>query len=137
MTSEKLKDLELVSLKDYFDSKLMRLISPEASWASGGISEIPIIFNIHADLQKKLNFSTNKLQKLYGFAIITKKIAEINKSPYYPDKYNGCLRLLELNDCGETWIFKLEFIDNTTKLYSVQESDVIDLLNKSRKPADL
>ena len=91
-------------------------------------------FNIHTEVQKKLNFETKKLQQLYGFAIITKKIKEINESPYYPDKKEGKLRFIELNDCGEVWILKFEFLDDTTKLYAVKSDEVIKLLNNCRKP---
>ena len=134
MTSEKINDLELVNLSDYFDSRLVRLIPADAVATSGGISEIPLTFNIHAELNKKLNFETKKLQQLYGFAIITKKIKEINESPYYPDKKEGKLRFIELNDCGEVWILKFEFLDDTTKLYAVKSDEVIQLLNNCRKP---
>ena len=134
MTSEKINDLELVNLSDYFDSRLVRLIPADAVATSGGISEIPLTFNIHAEVQKKLNFETKKLQQLYGFAIITKKIKEINESPYYPDKKEGKLRFIELNDCGEVWILKFEFLDDTTKLYAVKSDEVIKLLNNCRKP---
>ncbi|MDY5917372.1 MAG: hypothetical protein SPJ55_03050 [Treponema sp.] len=134
MTSEKINDLELVNLSDYFDSRLVRLIPADAVATSGGISEIPLTFNIHTEVQKKLNFETKKLQQLYGFAIITKKIKEINESPYYPDKKDGKLRFIELNDCGEVWILKFEFLDDTTKLYAVKSEEVIKLLNNCRKP---
>lgn len=134
MTSEKINDLEIVNLSDYFDSKLVRLIPADAVTSSGGISEIPVTFNIHAELNKKLNFETKKLQQLYGFTIITKKIKEINESPYYPDKKEGKLRFIELNDCGEVWILKFEFLDDTTKLYAVKSDEVIKLLNNCRKP---
>lgn len=134
MTSEKINDLEIVNLSDYFDSKLVRLIPADAVTSSGGISEIPVTFNIHAELNKKLNFETKKLQQLYGFTIITKKIKEINESPYYPNKKEGKLRFIELNDCGDVWILKLEFLDDTTKLYAVKSEEVIKLLNNCRKP---
>lgn len=134
MTSEKINDLEIVNLSDYFDSKLVRLIPADAVTSSGGISEIPLTFNIHAEVQKKLNFETKKLQQLYGFTIITKKIKEINESPYYPNKKEGKLRFIELNDCGDVWILKLEFLDDTTKLYAVKSDEVIQLLNNCRKP---
>ena len=134
MTSEKINDLELVNLSDYFDSRLVRLIPADAVATSGGISEIPLTFNIHTEVQKKLNFEIKKLQQLYGFAIITKKIKEINESPYYPDKKEGKLRFIELNDCGEVWILKFEFLDDTTKLYAVKSDEVIKLLNNCRKP---
>ena len=134
MTSEKINDLELVNLSDYFDSRLVRLIPADAVSTSGGISEIPLTCNIHTEVQKKLNFETKKLQQLYGFAIITKKIKEINESPYYPDKKEGKLRFIELNDCGEVWILKFEFLDDTTKLYAVKSDEVIKLLNNCRKP---
>ena len=134
MTSEKINDLEIVNLSDYFDSKLVRLIPADAVTSSGGISEIPVTFNIHAELNKKLNFETKKLQQLYSFTIITKKIKEINESPYYPNKKEGKLRFIELNDCGDVWILKLEFLDDTTKLYAVKSDEVIQLLNNCRKP---
>lgn len=134
MTTEKINDLELVSLKDYLDAKNVRLIPADAALTNGGISELPLSFNIHANLQEKLNFNTKKLQQLFGFTIISKKLKEINEGPYYPEKYNGKIRFLELNDCGEAWIMKIQMIDDTTKLYAIKAEEVIDLLNNCRKP---
>lgn len=134
MTSEKVNDLEVVNLADYFDPKKFRLVFADASFVRCGISEVPVNFNFHPDLIKKLDFKTHNLQTLYGFAIMGEKIQEINKSPYYSPKRGGVLKDVELNDSGELWIMKFETFDGKIKLYAVKENDVLHLLNNCRVP---
>lgn len=134
MTTEKVNDLEIVSLADYFDPKKFRLVLADASFIHGGISEIPVNFNFHPDFIKKLDFKTNNLQTLYGWAIMGDKLKEINNGPYYSAKRGGLLKDVELNDSGELWIMKFETFDGKIKLYAVKESDVLNLLNSCRVP---
>lgn len=134
MTTEKVNDLEIIRLAEYFDSKKFRLVLADASFIRGGISEIPVDFNFHPDFIKKLNFKTNNLQTLYGFAIMGDKLKEINGSPYYSPKRGGKLKEIELNDSGELWIMKFETFDGKIKLYAVHEEEVLTLLNNCRVP---
>ena len=67
MTTEKVNDLEIVPLLSYFDPKKFRLIPADAQMFPGGISEVPVHINLHADFGKQLDFDTRNLQKLYGF----------------------------------------------------------------------
>lgn len=135
MTSEKVNDLEIVSLSDYFEPKKFRLVLADASFIRGGISEVPVNFNFHPDFIKKLDFKTNNLQSLYGWAIMGEKLKEINGGPYYSAKRGGVLKDVELNDSGELWIMKLETFDGKIKLYAVKENEVLHLLNNCRVPA--
>ncbi len=134
MTSEKVNDLAILKLSDFLSPETFRLIPTAAAGFKGGISEIPVSFNLHSDVYKKLNFNINKLQKLYGFSILGEKLENLNGSPYYSSYYNGKLKSLELNDCGELWILKFEFLNGECKLYCVKDEEVFHLLNKCRKP---
>jgi len=134
MTTEKVNDLEIVRLGDYLTSKTFRIIPADLSYIKGGISEVPVILNIHPEFCKTLNFDIRKLQKLYAFSIMGKKLTELNDGPYYSETYGGKLKSLELNDCGDLWILKIEWLDDTKKLYAVKAEEVTELLNYCRKP---
>lgn len=134
MTTEKVNDLEIVSLKDYFKVNTFRLIPADIAHIKGGISEVPVEINIHADFAKRLTFDTRNLQKLYGFSIMGKKLQEINGGEYYSPERKGQLKTVELNDCGELWIMKFEMFDGSKKLYAIKSDDVPPILNYCRKP---
>ena len=137
MTTEKVSDLEIVSLKSFFDAGKFRLIPADVVHFSGGISEVPVEFNLHSDFAKRLKFDTRNLQTLYGFGRIEKELIAINQGDYYSPARKGRLRAVELNDCGELWILKFEFFDLMIKLYAVRPAEVEELLNECRKPAML
>lgn len=137
MTTEKVSDLEIVSLKSFFDAGKFRLIPADVVHFSGGISEVPVEFNLHSDFEKRLKFDTRNLQTLYGFGRIEKELIAINQGDYYSPERKGKLKAVELNDCGELWILKFEFFDLMIKLYAVKPSEVEELLNECRKPAML
>lgn len=134
MTTEKVNDLEMVSLCDYLSSKTFRIIPADLVYIKGGISELPVTLNIHPEFSKKLNFDIRKLQKLFAFAIMDKKLVELNDGPYYSTERGGKLKSLELNDCGDVWIMNLKWFDGTKKLYTVKTDEVAELLNYCRKP---
>lgn len=137
MTTEKVSDLEIVSLKSFFDAGKFRLIPADVVHFNGGISEVPVEFNLHPDFAKRLKFDTRNLQTLYGFGRIEKELIELNRGDYYSPDRKGFLKAIELNDCGELWIMKFEFFDLTIKLYAVRPAEVEELLNACRKPAML
>ena len=137
MTIEKVSDLEIVSLNSFFDADKFRLIPADVVHFHGGISEVPVEINLHSNFTKRLNFDTRNLQTLYGFGRIEKELLAINQGPYYSPQRAGRLKAVELNDCGELWILKLEFFDLMIKLYAVKPSEVEELLNNCRKPAML
>lgn len=137
MTTEKVNDLEIVSLLSFFDPKKFRLIPADAHLFSGGISEIPVHINLHSGFAKQLDFDTRNLQKLYGFGIICREMILVNQGEYYSPERGGKIRLVELNDCGELWIMKFDFFDASSKLYAVERNVVKNLLNQARKPAFL
>lgn len=134
MTTEKVNDLEIIKLSDYFSAKTFRLVPTDAGWEKGGISEVPITFNLHYDFSTQLSFNIGKLQKLYGFSIMGKKLVELNESPYYGPKYQGVLKEVELNDCGILWIVKFGFSNKKDKLYATHADEVMNLLNSCRRP---
>lgn len=135
MTTEKVNDLEIIHLSEYFDPRNFRLVPADAAHIPGGISEVPVYINIHPDFLKELSFDTKNLQQMFGFAIMGKKLKEVNGADYYSPARTGKLKLVELNDCGELWIVKFEFFDDSKKLYAVKKEDVPPLLNYCRKPA--
>ncbi|MCQ2586904.1 MAG: hypothetical protein MJ174_02220 [Treponema sp.] len=134
MTTEKVNDLEIINLADYFDPKYFRLVPADLAHIPGGISEVPVHLNIHPDFAKHLTFDTNNLQHFFAFAIMGKELRKINKSDYYSPERSGFLKMVELNDCGDLWIIKFEFFDDTKKLYAVKMEDVPPILNNCRKP---
>lgn len=134
MTTEKVNDLEMVRLGDYLSSKTFRIIPADLVYIKGGISEVPVTLNIHPEFCDKLNFDIRKLQKLFAFSIIGKKLEELNEGPYYSQERGGKLKSIELNDCGDVWIINFEWFDGTKKLYSVKTDEVAELLNYCRKP---
>ena len=56
MTSEKVNDLAIVNLSDFIIPETFRLIPTSAAGFKGGISEIPVSFNLHSDVYKKIDF---------------------------------------------------------------------------------
>lgn len=134
MTTEKVNDLEVVNLCEYLSPQTFRIIPADALWAKGGISEVPVTINLHPDFIKKLNFDVRNLQKLYAFSIMGKKLCELNEGPYYSEVRKGKLKSLELNDCGDLWIFNIEWLSGERKLYAVKAEDVLKILNYCRKP---
>ena len=137
MTTEKVGDLEIVSLWSFFDTGKFRLIPADVVHFSGGISEVPVEFNLHPEFSKRLKFDTRNLQTLYGFGRIEKELIAVNHGDYYSPERKGILKAVELNDCGELWIMKFEFFDSSVKLYAVKEAEVEELLNACRKPVML
>ena len=134
MTTEKVNDLEVVPLLNYFDPKKFRLIPADATQFKGGITEVPVSINLHQVFSKGLNFDTRNLQKLYGFGILTGQMIAVNGGQYYSKEYNGKLKAVELNDCGDLWIMKFEFFEEPISLKAVKDSEVLTLLNGCLKP---
>lgn len=134
MTTEKVNDLEIVHLVEYFEPSKFRLVAADAAHISGGISEVPVYINIHPDFAKELTFDTNNLQQFFGFAIMGPKLRELNDADYYSPKRGGKLKLVEFNDCGELWIIKFEYFDESKKLYAFHKEDIVQILNYCRKP---
>lgn len=135
MTTEKVNDLEVISLSEYIDPSKFRLVPADVAHYSGGISEVPVDINIHPEFAKQLTFDTKNLQHFFAFAIMRGKLCELNGGDYYSPKRKGNLKSIELNDCGALWIVKFEFFDATKKLYAVKMEELPGILNACRKPA--
>lgn len=134
MTTEKVNDLEIVTLSDYLTPEKFRIIPAEAVFNPGGISEVPVTFNIHLDSSMKLINNFDNLQILYGFGIMNDKLKALNKNEFYSKK-TGNLLSIELNDCGELWILRFELSTEKDKLYAVKANEVIKLINECRHPS--
>ena len=80
MTTEKVNDLELVKLSDYFTPGKFRTIPGTAMTDRGGITEMQAVFNINTDFAKRLTFQFSTMLVIYGFGILNDKLIEINKS---------------------------------------------------------
>lgn len=135
MTTEKVNDLELVKLSDYFTPGKFRTILGTAMTDRGGITEMQAVFNINTDFAKRLTFQFSTMLVIYGFGILNDKLIEINKSKYVGYKEENVLKRITFNDCGERFVMVLELSDAPDKLLAVTADDVEYLLNNCLHPA--
>ena len=135
MTTEKVNDLELVKLSDYFTPGKFRTIPGTAMADRGGITEMQAVFNINTDFAKRLTFQFSTMLVIYGFGILNDKLIEINKSKYVGYKEENVLKRITFNDCGERFVMVLELSDAPDKLLAVTADDVEYLLNNCLHPA--
>ena len=135
MTTEKVNDLELVKLSDYFTPGKFRTIPGTAMIDRGGITEMQAVFNINTDFAKRLTFQFSTMLVIYGFGILNDKLIEINKSKYVGYKEENVLKRITFNDCGERFVMVLELSDAPDKLLAVTADDVEYLLNNCLHPA--
>lgn len=135
MTTEKVNDLELVKLSDYFTPGKFRTIPGTAMTDRGGITEMQAVFNINTDFAKRLTFQFSTMLVIYGFGILNDKLIEINKSKYVGYKEENMLKRITFNDCGERFVMVLELSDAPDKLLAVTADDVEYLLNNCLHPA--
>ena len=135
MTTEKVNDLELVKLSDYFTPGKFRTIPGTAMTDRGGITEMKAVFNINTDFAKRLTFQFSTMLVIYGFGILNDKLIEINKSKYVGYKEENVLKRITFNDCGERFVMVLELSDAPDKLLAVTADDVEYLLNNCLHPA--
>ena len=82
MTTEKVNDLELVKLSDYFTPGKFRTIPGTAMTDRGGITEMQAVFNINTDFAKRLTFQFSTMLVIYGFGILNDKLIEINNHSF-------------------------------------------------------
>lgn len=134
MTSQKVNDLELVKLSDYFTPDKFRVIPGTALSYRGGVGEMPVTFNIHAAFAKRLTFSFSSMLVIYGFGQLNDRLREINKHKYVSYMGEGVLKRISFNDCGELFIMVLELSDAPDILYSVTADEVENLLNNCMHP---
>mgnify|MGYP003272123862 FL=1 len=135
MTTEKVNDLELVKLSDYFTPGKFRTIPGTAMTDRGGITEMQAVFNINTDFAKRLTFQFSTMLVIYGFGILNDKLIEINKSKYVGYKEENVLKRITFNDCGKRFVMVLELSDAPDKLLAVTADDVEYLLNNCLHPA--
>ena len=133
MTTEKVNDLELVKLSDYFTPGKFRTIPGTAM--TDRITEMQAVFNINTDFAKRLTFQFSTMLVIYGFGILNDKLIEINKSKYVGYKEENVLKRITFNDCGERFVMVLELSDAPDKLLAVTADDVEYLLNNCLHPA--
>ena len=135
MTTEKVNDLELVKLSDYFTPGKFRTIPGTAMTDRGGITEMQAVFNINTDFAKRLTFQFSTMLVIYAFGILPAKLIQINKSKYVGYKEENVLKRITFNDCGEWFVMVLELSDAPDKLLAVTADDVEYLLNNCLHPA--
>ena len=135
MTTEKVNDLELVKLSDYFTPGKFRTIPGTAMTDRGPNTEMQAVFNINTDFAKRLTFQFSTMLVIYGFGILNDKLIEINKSKYVGYKEENVLKRITFNDCGERFVMVLELSDAPDKLLAVTADDVEYLLNNCLHPA--
>lgn len=140
MTTEKVNDLELVSLSDYFIPARFRIIPAELANLKGGISEVPVVFNIHSEFSKKVVFNLTSLQQLFGWGIMNDKLRAINGYQYYGVKDKSKLKRVCFNDSGDLTIMVFEFFEETgekEKLLAVKTEEVLNLVNNCSFPTPI
>ena len=137
MTTEKVNDLELVKLSDYFRPEKFRIIPGSAITERGGISEMPAIFNFYSDFAKRLTFDFSSMLVIYGFGILNDKLIEINKSKYVGYEEENVLKRVTFNDCGQRFVMVLELSDAPDKLLAVTADEVAYLLNNCLHPRNV
>ncbi len=137
MTSEKVNDLEVVELFDYFSPEYFRIVPAEVKNDPCGITEIPVIMNLHYEFAKKLVFNQSSLQAVYGFARLEKKLAELNGSTKSRGEGEHLLKYVEINDCGDLFTMILEFRAGTKKFLALKAGQVLELLNNCRHPVEI
>ena len=135
MTTEKVNDLELVKLSDYFTPGKFRTIPGTAMTDRGGFSVMQAVFNMNTEFAKRLTFEFSTMLVIYGFGILNDKLIEINKSKYVGYKEENVLKRITFNDCGERFVMVLELSDAPDKLLAVTADDVEYLLNNCLHPA--
>lgn len=136
MTSQKVNDLELVKLSDYFTPEKFRTIPGSAITNRGGATEVQVVFNINAEFGKRLNFAFSTMFVIYGFSIMNDKLRKINKNKYASYMSEGVLKRITLNDCGERFVMVLELSDAPDELLAVTADEVEYLLNNCMHPAE-
>lgn len=135
MVSTKVNDLEIVKLSDYFTYDKFRTVQGDAIMTQGGITEVPVVFNINIDFARRLTFSFSTMLIIYGFAIMNDKLKEINKNEYTATYMgDGCLKRITMNDCGEKFIMIFELSDAPDQLVTVYADEVEGLLNNCLHP---
>ena len=137
MTTEKVNDLELVKLSDYFRPEKFRIIPGSAITERGGISEMPAIFNFYSDFAKRLTFDFSSMLVIYGFGILNDKLIEINKSKYVGYEEENVLKRVTFNDCGQRFVMVLELSDAPDKLLAVTADEVAYLFNNCLHPRNV
>lgn len=136
MTTEKVNDLELIKLSDYFVPEKFRTVPGQLNSLVGGISEVQVIFNLHSEFTKQLTFDFSSLLIIYGYGQLSDKLKEINKHEYINFMGEGVLKRIVLNDCGERFVMVFELSDAPDMLKAVTAKEVADLLNGCRHPGN-
>lgn len=85
MSKESLTKTEEVQLSEYLTPDKFRTVRDDAMLGEGGISEIKVRIEMRDAFAKTLNFDYSSLHIIYGFAIMSKKLKEVNKNYHAPD----------------------------------------------------
>lgn len=136
MTTEKIKDLKLVRLSDYFIPEKFRIVPRDAIDIRGGMTEVQVIFNLHQKFTNLLTFDYSSILVIYGYAQLNEELRKINKHMYMSIEGKGVLKRITFNDCGELFIIIFELADSQDKLVTVKAEEVAFLLNNCMHPAD-
>lgn len=131
MTTEKLNDLKQVPLTNFFLADYFRIIPVDAVDVPCGLSELPVVFNVHYKLSKEIKFNQTDLQQLYGYTRIINQIVDINQCS---TKDKGLIKKICVNDSGDLSIVVFEMKDDSKQLYAVKSEEVLNLLNNCRMP---
>ncbi|MCQ2572777.1 MAG: hypothetical protein MJ182_02650 [Treponema sp.] len=137
MTTEKVSDMEMIKLSDYFVPQTFRTVSTELLGQSGGITEVSVIFHIHGDFAKQLYFNYSGVLTLYGFGHLNDTLKAINQADYMHYGKPGLIDKVSMNDCGDVFIMVIELKNGEKILKKVPTSEVKLLLNSCRHPTPM
>lgn len=129
MSKESLTKTEEVQLSEYLTPDKFRTVRDDAMLGEGGISEIKVRIEMRDAFAKTLNFDYSSLHIIYGFAIMSKKLKEVNKNYHASYFGDGVLKRIVLSDNGDKFIMVLELSDAPDILLNVNTDDVRELLN--------
>ena len=133
MTTEKVNDLELVKLSDYFTPGKFRTIPGTAMTDRGGITEMQAVFNINTDFAKRLTFQFSTMQSTTSVRSIPTSSHARQSSSAITLKQRWVSVFKE--SCLQDIVMVLELSDAPDKLLAVTADDVEYLLNNCLHPA--
>lgn len=128
--SSRYVNIQKIELSKLFDVKDCRLIREEHRKIPGGISEIPIKFDIKKDFTSKLNFKIPWDGEVYAFVKGKKKL-------FGTTGYDNT-RKITISDWDSHFVIIFEDDKgNEEPIYSAEKSDVKYLLENCRRPQTL
>ncbi len=123
-------DVVFGSLKDYFDPEKFRIVRDDGIFIDGGISEIKVVINLTDSFAKSLSYYKDALSVVFGYAIMSEKLREVNQARYPKD---GILKKVTMNDWGDKFAMILELDRGENPVVYIKPAEVKTLLEECRR----